>query len=48
MVSECHVCVLVESKGWLLVALADITVAVVAVAIISKSDNLVLLAFDAD
>lgn len=46
MVSECHVCVLVESKGWLLVALADIAVA--AVAIISKSDNLVRLAFDAD
>jgi len=45
MVSECHVCILVESKGWLFVALA---VPLVVVAIISKSDNLVRLAFDAD
>jgi len=36
---------LVESKGWLFVALA---VPLVVVAIISKSDNLVRLAFDAD
>lgn len=48
MLSKCHIgSLLLETKGWIFVALAA-AVAADVVAIISKSDNLVRLAFDAD